>query len=215
MLHPNRRSRRDRSSDAESAILAASERLIQDVPLHQLEVRQIIAAAGVSRTSFYMYFSSKFDVVAALLARYYADLDDAADVWVGQGDGPPEARLLEAVSAAGQVWARHRALICGASESWHTDPDLGRFYLASVNRVIERFLTAVERDIQIGLAYVDGDVRSMISAMVWGAERVFYLGSTGASPDIPDLDAAIAAVYRIWVTTIYGHRPSSVAAPGS
>jgi hypothetical protein len=55
----------------------------------------------------------------------------------------------------------------------------------------------------------------MISAMVWGAERVFYLGLTGVSPDIPDLDAAIAAVSRIWATTIYGHRPSSVAAPGS
>jgi TetR/AcrR family transcriptional regulator, ethionamide resistance regulator len=212
-LHPNRRSRRDRRSDAESAILAASERLLQDVPVHQLEVRQIIAAAGVSRTSFYMYFSSKFDVIAALLARYYAELDDAADVWVGDGEGPPEARLFEAVSAAGQVWDRHRALICGASESWHADADLGKFYLASVNRVIERFLAAVERDIELGLAHVDGDVRSMISAMVWGAERVFYVASSGANPDIPDLDAAVAAVYRIWATTIYG-LPRASAAEG-
>lgn len=210
-FHPNRRGRRDRRSDAEYAVLAASEQLLTEVPLHRLEVKQIIAAAGVSRTSFYMYFTSKFDVVAALLAQYYAELDEAADVWVGDGEGLPEERLLQAVSAAGRVWERHGALICGASESWHADPDLGRFYRASIEGVVDRFTWAVERDVELGHAQVAGEVRPLIAAMVWGAERVFYLASTGTDPDIPNVDAAIAVVYRIWVTTIYGNRSSTVA----
>ena len=184
--------------------------MLQDTPLHQLEVKQIIARAGISRTSFYLYFSSKFDVVAALLAQYYAELDDAADVWVGEGEGLPEERLFEAVQAAGRVWERHGALICGASESWHADPDLGQFYRASIEGTIDRFVSAVERDVNLGLAHVDGEVRPLIAAMVWGAERVFYLASTGTDANIPNVDAAIDVVYRIWVTSIYHHHAAPI-----
>ena len=43
--------------------MSATERLLADVPLHQLSVEQILAEAGVSRRTFYVYFGSKFAVV--------------------------------------------------------------------------------------------------------------------------------------------------------
>jgi AcrR family transcriptional regulator len=57
------------ASETERAIFEATERLLADVPLHDLSVAQIISAAGVSRATFYFYFSSKFAVVTGLLAQ--------------------------------------------------------------------------------------------------------------------------------------------------
>src|SRR5947209_6325782 len=56
-------------SRAETAILAATEQLLQERPLHQLSVSDIVNAAGVSRTSFYAYFASKTAVIAECLRQ--------------------------------------------------------------------------------------------------------------------------------------------------
>ena len=67
--------RRDRprvhggNSDTEQAIFAATEELLEQVPLQDLSVAQIIERAGVSRATFYFYFSSKYAVVTGLLAQ--------------------------------------------------------------------------------------------------------------------------------------------------
>src|ERR1700716_1861472 len=57
------------ASETEIAIFEATEKLLAEMPLHELSVAQIIRAAGVSRATFYFYFSPKHAVVIGLLAR--------------------------------------------------------------------------------------------------------------------------------------------------
>jgi len=50
-------------------ILDALERLLAEVPMRELDVEAIAAEAGITRTRFYAYFTSKNDALAALLRR--------------------------------------------------------------------------------------------------------------------------------------------------
>src|SRR4051794_20816602 len=79
------------SSDAEATIFAATERLLATVPLHDVTVADIIREAGVSRATFYFYFSSKFAVVAALLASVMNEIFESVRVEREPGDDPETA----------------------------------------------------------------------------------------------------------------------------
>src|SRR5580692_6738218 len=79
-------------------ILDALERLLAEVPMRELDVEAIAAEAGITRTRFYAYYTSKNDALAALLRRMI-DVRDAAyqhpDSWfVGR---PPDVRPRDSV----------------------------------------------------------------------------------------------------------------------
>lgn len=75
-----RRERAERTHGrAERAILAATEQLLVQRPLNELSVADIIDAAAISRTSFYVYFASKTSVIAECLRQVMAEVMVAVD----------------------------------------------------------------------------------------------------------------------------------------
>lgn len=199
-----RRARRDRRSEIETVVLDTTERLLGEVALHDLEVKQILAEAGISRTSFYQYFSSKFDVVAALVGRTVAETFEAVQEWSLDDGRPPEARLLAGLRAVADVWHRHRNIYNSAAESWFTDPELARLWRSLNEQWALLFTDIVRRDVQLGRAHVEGDLRSLLAALAWGSQHVFYVATSGTSAGLPDIESAVDALHRIWTSTIYG-----------
>lgn len=63
-----------RSINRVAEILAAAEELIDELPLEDITPTMIAKRAGVTRTSLYHFFPSKFDIFDALSANYRADL---------------------------------------------------------------------------------------------------------------------------------------------
>src|SRR6516225_471770 len=112
-------------SHTEVAIFEATERLLGHVRLQDLSVAQIVERAGVSRATFYFYFSSKYAVVAGLLARVMDDIYSVMQPFVRRTeDSRAEDVLRESLQAAARVWALHRALLRGVMENWHAVPEL-------------------------------------------------------------------------------------------
>lgn len=191
----------------EQAVLDAAERLLDSVAPGMLEVTQVAAAAGVSRTTFYAYFGSIHDVIAQLLRRVFSEILDAGRVWTVWAADRPAELLLLALQAAAEVWHAHRAVLCSASASWHLDDELREVYMAIMSHFIGVFRGAVQRDVEAGWAHVDGDLDSVVSTLSWATERLFYLASVRAHPNLPDLDAAVPAVHALWVASVYRIRP--------
>jgi len=75
-------------------ILNCAARLIRQFGYHRVGIDEIGAAAGISGPSVYSHFSSKLDVLTALLDRM-ADLLDAAVTEASCATGPAEHRLAE------------------------------------------------------------------------------------------------------------------------
>lgn len=63
-----------RSINRVSEILSAAEELIQELPIDDITSTMIAKRAGVTRTSVYHFFPSKFDVYDALSKKYRSEL---------------------------------------------------------------------------------------------------------------------------------------------
>lgn len=65
-------------------LLDAAERLVIERDINQLTVEDITTAAGVSKGTFYLYFSTKDDVIASLRERYTARLMERQEAAVNR-----------------------------------------------------------------------------------------------------------------------------------
>src|SRR5262245_36992833 len=71
-----------RPPSAEADILAATRRLlVGGASFTELGVQQISAEAGVARSSFYVHFRDKIDLLVRLAAQLMAPTFDATSAW--------------------------------------------------------------------------------------------------------------------------------------
>jgi AcrR family transcriptional regulator len=110
-------------------ILDALERLLAHAPMNDLDVEAIAAEAGITRTRFYAYYTSKNDALAALLRRMI-DVRNAAyqhprSWFTGR---PPEVRPRDSVRrtitmAIDVAWP-HRFVLREACDLWTAVPEV-------------------------------------------------------------------------------------------
>ena len=192
-------------SETEQAIFAATEQLLGEVPLQDLSVAQIIKRAGVSRATFYFYFSSKYAVVTGLLASVMDEIYEVMQPFVRrEGNAIAEEPLRESLTAAAAVWSAHRASLRAVMEHWHAVPELRTLWLDVVNRFASGLAIGIDRERDAGLAVNGLDSRMLGSALIWATERCFHVAGLGVDDDLPSEEAIVEALLAIWLGTIYG-----------
>ena len=195
------------TSDTEIAIFDAAERLLAEVPLHDLSVAQIIAAAGISRATFYFYFSSKFAVVSGLLARVMDEIFQVVQPFTLRDDTvAPEQALEESLSVAVAVWASHRPAMRAVHEHWNTTDELRQLWIGVVERFTEAVGSEIERERAAGLANTGPDARQVAATLLWGTECVLYVAGLGIDPHLPDEQSALAPLMTLWRGSLYSPR---------
>jgi AcrR family transcriptional regulator len=193
------------ASETELAIFEAAERLLAEVPLHDLSVAQIIAAADVSRATFYFYFSSKYAVVTGLLARVMDEIYEMVQPFVQrQPDVAPEAALRESLEASAAVWSAHRAVLRATVEHWHAVPELRTRWLGVLRRFTEGVALEIDRERAEGLAPDGPSSRQLAAALMWGTERCLYVAGLGVDEDLPSEQDIVEPLLALWLGTIYG-----------
>jgi AcrR family transcriptional regulator len=202
-----------RSSDAEQAILAATEGLLGDTSLHELSVAQIITAAGVSRATFYFYFSSKFAVLTALVDRVIGEIFEVSRQFLQQTNGLPiSASMPQRIEASARVWAANRPVLQAAVENWNAIPELRAVWPAALARLTAGLTAEIERDRALGRAPVGPDSRSLAATLVWTTERCLYVSGLGIEGTLNDGADTVEALTRIWLGALYGGTQGSGAA---
>ena len=197
------------TGEAERAIFEATERLLIEVPLHELSVAQIISAAGVSRATFYFYFSSKFAVVTGLLERVMDEIFASVQPFVGRPGGqPPEAALRQALQESTKVWAAHRHALGAVMEHWHAVPELRELWLAVVERFTAAVAAEIERERKQGVAPPGPDSRHVAACLIWGTERCLYVAGLGVDASIPREEDLVEPLMTLWLGVLYSGRKS-------
>jgi AcrR family transcriptional regulator len=192
------------TSETEIAIFDATERLLAEVPLHDLSVAQIIAAAGISRATFYFYFSSKFAVVSGLLARVMEEIFEVVQPFTQRDeDVAPEEALKDSLSAAVALWASHRPALRAIHEHWNTTEDLRTLWTGVVERFTEAVGDEIDRERKAGLASTGVDSRQIAATLLWGTERCLYVAGLGVDRNLPDEASALAPLMALWTGALY------------
>ena len=198
-------------SPAEKAIFEATERLLVDHPLHELLVAEVIAEAGLSRASFYHYFSSKFEVVAARLQQIFDDIFDETAPDLAAPWSDPGAALRSSLETGMSVWFEHRALIHAALENKHAVPVLAVAWAQASGRFVAVITEQITHERSIGRAIPGLPPEAIATMLICGAERIFYVGSTGIDPRLATAGQRLDAIVTIALAAIYG----SPNGPGS
>lgn len=79
-----------RGDQRRAALLRALDGLLQDSPLDSINIADISARAGVSRSAFYFYFENKSAAVAALVSDMYDEAFAAAGHLAAELQSPRE-----------------------------------------------------------------------------------------------------------------------------
>jgi AcrR family transcriptional regulator len=192
------------TSETELAIFAATERLLSEIPLHELSVAQIISAAEISRATFYFYFSSKFAVVSGLLARVMDEIFEVVQPFVRRTDdvSPAEA-LRRSLTGATELWKTHRPAMRAIHEHWNTTPELRGLWLAVVERFTDAIAAEIDRERVSGLAPTGADSRQIAAALLWGTERCLYVAGLGVDADLPDEPQTLEPLLALWIGGLY------------
>lgn len=199
------RGRHARVSETESAIFAATERLLGQVPLHEISVRDIIAEAQISRATFYLYFSSKYSVVSSLLGRVMDEIYAVMQTFVIGSDRERAAsELRRSLEAAAALWATHRPVLRATHEHWYADPELRDPWLSVVERFTEAVAMQIDRGRGAGVVPPGPRSRQLAAALLWGSDRCMYVAGIGADPHLPGEQEIAATLAALWVGAIFG-----------
>lgn len=211
MTHPPRRAAaRFRSADTDAAqavdqILAAAMQLMDTRSFTDISVADMLAEAGISRTTFYFYFASKFSVLRALLERAMDDIFETVQPFLARSDTDSREEALErSIRAVTVAWHRHRAVLRATAHHWHSDAELNALWMSIVEKFVSAGAVEIERERAAGEITSAESGRTLAAVLFWGTERVLYVAGRGLEPALPDEEAAIGPLVSLWHGTLYG-----------
>ncbi len=196
-----RRSAPGGTTDLREAILAATAGLLVGRQFGELAVSDILAAAGVSRGSFYFYFDSKQDVLAELVRRAVARGHAAAAPWLA-GPADPAAALRTGITAGAQLWQESAPVLRAIVENWRTDPRLEALWTEQMQTFTDATVAQINADPRARQRLAGQDIPAMAAALTWLGERLYYLAATG-TPPFDDQDTLVSTLLHIWTSALY------------
>jgi AcrR family transcriptional regulator len=190
--------------DGRRKLLEATERLLAAAPLAELSVAKICAEAQISRGTLYLYFESKYEVVAELLSEVMDEMYGLLAPLADRGADGSRPALADAVrevlTASADLWQRHSAIFRATHENYIVVDELRDMWLAVTARFTDALLAGVGHEIDAS----DAERRRICASLTWTSEHLFYISSTGVDPALPGPRAAADVLARIWVSTISG-----------
>ncbi|WP_354701785.1 HTH-type transcriptional regulator EthR [Paraconexibacter sp. AEG42_29] len=185
-----------RGQERRGAILEALERLLRDRPLASIDVAQLSAEAGMTRSGFYFYFPTKEAAIEVLLGDLYEEMVGFAAPFF-DGDAPPSVELHEALGHVAALWATHEHLLGAMVTAASTDPRAGATWDAWTAAWVERVATTIAAERRRGVAPDGPDPQELAQVLI--GMNIHAFQQPGPAP----LDALTA----VWSNAIYGVRP--------
>jgi AcrR family transcriptional regulator len=193
-------------TDLRDRILAATTDLLRERRFDALSVADIIAAAGVSRASFYFYFAGKQAVLAALVRQAIARGHEAATPWTSAGTSAapdPVAAIRSGVTDGARLWRDNAGVLMAIVESWGADPALRELWLAQMDTFTEATVARIAADPAVVERLAGLDLRAVAASLTWLGERLYYLAAARVPP-FDDETVLIDTLTNTWTATLYG-----------
>jgi len=181
---PRTEPREARRPEVERRLLAATEELIADgTSFTELSVEQLASRAGIARSTFYVYFRDKGDLVERLAEEMIRQLAEAANVWWELGVNATYDDVLASTRQVVETYARHAALFTALAETAAYDERLRDLQLLTMSRYARPMSELIERGKDDGLVRPGLHTSETVVALTWMVERTCYHLARGASPE--------------------------------
>jgi len=164
----------------------------------EVSVERLCVAAGIARSTFYLYFADKAAMLQALSAGAMLRLYETQRAWLAKGQGATLLDVRASMRAVFAAFAADEAVMYAVAEAAAYEPSLRQSYEDAVNdygRAIERYIKAGQQE---------GWVRDVAPAptatvLAWMVEgTVAHLGRSATPHRIRACADAMADV--VWTT---------------
>ncbi|WP_205698865.1 TetR/AcrR family transcriptional regulator [Conexibacter sp. SYSU D00693] len=203
--------RSGRRAELGTKLLPAVERLLADgASFTELSVDELLAEAGVARSTFYKAFEGKGDLLVEWLGQIVDELEQAADAWFTLGGDARREELAAALAETMRAYAPHAVVMSAAYEVAPFDAAVGAaLHDLSTRGVagLRQHLKRGQREGWVDAALPADETATFLTAM---GERAYQqLRRLGAEHDLDRLRAAHTDL--VW-HALYAHAPAH--APG-
>lgn len=194
----------------ETAFLDAARRTFAKKGYFKTKISDIAAAAGRSPGSFYNYYDSKEQLLAALLEDFSVEV--MSESLKGQSRNPVEV-VRAAVTAYWFSYQKYLPEIVGLFQISMTDDAFRDRWkenrAAGVRSVLEGLQSAEHAgyEVDLPLDVLASAVVSMLESCCW----TWLVQGGDIGVETPDDEAAINTLSEIWLRTVYGRRNGAEA----
>lgn len=176
------------------------ENLVENgVRYADLSVEAIITAGGISRSTFYVYFDDKGDLLVAMAQDVIGDLlADGASWWELPVDGTRED-LRKALRVPIDTYRKHRTILGAIAETAAYDPRAQEQQQNLIDQVVSALTTYIGDAQRAGVADAHLDAARTAQWLIWMIERGLYqLVGTADDDEVErQLDSLVEIVWRV------------------
>ncbi|KFU80278.1 DNA-binding transcriptional regulator, AcrR family [Amycolatopsis lurida] len=199
--------RHGRREELERRLFAATEELVSHgAGFTELSVERLAAAAGISRSTFYVHFEDKGDLVRRLATTVLAELRDVSSDWWDTAEHAVAADLTAAVSAIVDIYRRRAAAFTIITETAAYDSTVADEVRTLMQSIIDATRNAIERGQAAGVMRQVAPAETA-AVLTWMVERAGYQLIRGSEPAHDH--TIIQVLTDIIRTTLYTTTPSS------
>lgn len=185
-------------------MLDALGRLLDQTPLHELSVEDILVEADTSRATFYAHFATKFAVATALFDQVFDEISTTMSPFVDRPDGAPVLDALRmSIDDCTTVWFRHRSILQTIVQNADSVPQFAE-PLSQIKRATARAIAAeIERERRAGLAPAGHDAGELSAALVECTVQLMHRASFDEPAPVPSPSTVAQILMTIFCGTIY------------
>ncbi|TDZ77510.1 HTH-type transcriptional regulator EthR [Mycobacteroides salmoniphilum] len=198
-----RKTTRPSGDERIQAILTNTEELLGQRPLTDISVDDLARGAGISRPTFYFYFSSKEAVLLTLAERIIEEAD-ANVAGIDLAAMPSPAEYWRAViKAYFDAFGSHRALTVALSSMQGTSPELDQRWSEVTENWVANTTVGIEAERTRGAAPDTIPARDIAIALNLINQSMMRATFTGQQPAVAD-DDVVDTLLHVWLNAIYG-----------
>ncbi|MGW4365831.1 TetR/AcrR family transcriptional regulator [Nocardia takedensis] len=187
-----------RGDERRLALLRALDERLKVQLLEEINVADITADAGVTRSAFYFYFEDKAAGVAALGEQMHHEVLAATNLLIS-GDGPPAQRVAEAIRGVFASREEHRHLFHAMLTARRSSRAVRDLWDRTRTAFVAPLASMIEAERAAGAAPPGPDSDVLAAILLELNERALEQDFDPAQ-DARRIDTLIA----VWLRAIYG-----------
>lgn len=164
---------RDRREAVEEQVFAAVERLLDTgVSYTELGVQRIAEEAGIARSTFYVHFSDKTDLLMRLTEAATSGLFAVAERWAYGDHGWRVDGIVRTHAEMIAHYRAHTGTLIALHEVASYEPAVDAYWRERINRFVAILAAHLERGKPSGRVPAELDSETTARIATWSVERI-------------------------------------------
>ncbi|WP_040599936.1 TetR/AcrR family transcriptional regulator [Patulibacter medicamentivorans] len=198
--------RAKRREEIRGRLLQAVEQCLESETYTDVSIERLVRQAGIARSTFYVYFEDKGDLLRALAEDVIVAIIESAGYWWAL---PPDATkddLREAMERIADTYRTHRVVMSAVVEATAYDERIAEQFAVLLERTISEVAAHIADGQRRGFAHDDIDAQQTALWITWMTERgLFQLITPAGAVETERLMQALTDI--VW-STLYARTRS-------